>query len=126
MVSGRLPAPPFSLGRRETRLHSSENPSKTPQFRDSRLETGLEKVSRGFRRPGFAAIFSGPHTGNPVSANPLGFWIFSEGQIGENLIHQRPDAELSFRFAGKPDLHKLPAKPPFDAEIAVSHAVVER
>src|SRR5580698_812191 len=35
MVSGRLPAPPFSLPRRETGLHSSEDPLKNaaiPRF----------------------------------------------------------------------------------------------
>jgi hypothetical protein len=39
------PSPPYSLGCRETWLYSSENRSKTPQFCDARLETGLERVS---------------------------------------------------------------------------------
>lgn len=72
MVSARLRAPPYSLGCRETRLHSSENRLEMPQFRDSRLETGLEKVSREFRRRGFAAIFSGGRMCSPVSTSPLG------------------------------------------------------
>jgi hypothetical protein len=38
------PSPPFSLDCRETTLYSSGNCSKMPQFRDSRPETGLEKV----------------------------------------------------------------------------------
>ena len=50
-VSARLPPPPRSLGCRETGLHSTENPRKSPQFRDFSAQTGPEKMSRRTPQP---------------------------------------------------------------------------
>jgi hypothetical protein len=71
-VSARLPPPPRSLGCRETRLHSSENRWKSPQFRNFGHRTGPERMSRCPPQPSLRAFFSAGQTRSPVSTTPLG------------------------------------------------------
>src|ERR1700674_4257149 len=60
----RIPLlPPRSLERRETWLHSPQDRSKCPQFRESCSHTGLENVTRLSSQASFEARFSeGPRT----------------------------------------------------------------
>jgi hypothetical protein len=69
----RIPLPPpRSLGCRETRLHSSGNRSKTPQFRGSCPQTGPGGVSSCTLQARLSPFFSGRLTSSPVLTTPSG------------------------------------------------------
>jgi hypothetical protein len=66
-VSARLPPPPSSPGCRETRLHSSKNRRKWPQFRNFGPKNGPEKMSLCIPKAGLRAFFSAGQARSPVS-----------------------------------------------------------
>jgi hypothetical protein len=66
------PSPPYSLDRRETPPNCSRNRKKSPKFRDSHPQTGLEKATRQTECGNFGEFFSGQQKRSPVSTRTLG------------------------------------------------------
>jgi hypothetical protein len=63
---------PHSLDRRETPPSCSKNRKKSPKFRDSHPQTGLEKATRQTAYGNFGEFFCGQQKRSPVSTRTFG------------------------------------------------------